>query len=297
VGPASASTTGTTIDATKEVGEPNHAGNSGGRSIWYRITPASSGTATIDTVGSGFDTLLGVYTGGAVNALTQIAANDDTTGLGLQSRVQFSAVANTTYQVAVDGYNAASGTVTLNWVSPSGPPPPPPPSGNTGWSSPTAQAPDSGGDGNGYQTSPGNALGDDGSFALDTNSGTSSSTSCTSSSKDKHRFSGYSITPPAGATVKGVEVQLQAKVDSTSGSPKLCIQLSWNGGTSWTSAKATSTLTNTEAARVLGSASDTWGRAWSASDLGSNFRVRVIDVASSTARDFSLDWVAVRVHY
>jgi hypothetical protein len=31
------------------------------------------------------------------------------------------------------------------------------------------------------------------------------------------------------------------------------------------------------------------------SDL--NFRVRVIDVSSSTSRDFSLDWVAVRVTY
>jgi hypothetical protein len=28
-----------------------------------------------------------------------------------------------------------------------------------------------------------------------------------------------------------------------------------------------------------------------------NFRLRVIDVASSTSRDFSLDWVAVRVTY
>jgi hypothetical protein len=28
-----------------------------------------------------------------------------------------------------------------------------------------------------------------------------------------------------------------------------------------------------------------------------NFRVRVIDVSSSTSRDFSLDWIAVRVTY
>ncbi|MEX0948597.1 MAG: Calx-beta domain-containing protein, partial [Acidimicrobiia bacterium] len=126
VGPASASTTGTTIDATKEVGEPNHAGNSGGRSIWYRITPASNGTVTIDTAGSNFDTLLAAYTGSSVSLLTQVAANDDTTGLGLQSRVQFAGTAGVTYNIAVDGYGGASGAVTLNWVVAAAPPPPPP---------------------------------------------------------------------------------------------------------------------------------------------------------------------------
>jgi hypothetical protein len=38
--------------------------------------------------------------------------------------------------------------------------------------------------------------------------------------------------------------------------------------------------------------------AWTLSMLSdANFRVRVIDVSSSTSRDFSLDWVAVRVTY
>lgn len=48
---------------------------------------------------------------------------------------------------------------------------------------------------------------------------------------------------------------------------------------------------------TLGSATDTWGRTWSAANVeGASFRVRVINVASSTSRDFSLDWIAVRVH-
>jgi hypothetical protein len=76
------------------------------------------------------------------------------------------------------------------------------------------------------------------------------------------------------------------------------VQLSWNGGTSWTTAKTTSTLTTSEATYILGSATDTWGRTWTSDNLSNaNFRVRVIDVASSTARDFSLDWVAVQVTY
>ena len=156
----------------------------------------------------------------------------------------------------------------------------------------------SGGDGNGYQTNPANAHADDGLFAVDTNSGSGSSTSCTNSGKDKHLFHTYGLTIPVGATIKGIEVRLDAKVDSTSGSPKLCVQLSWNGGASWTAAKSTATLATAESTRALGGATDTWGRTWAVADVSNaNFRVRVISVANSTSRDFSLDWVAVRVHY
>ncbi|MBI3361028.1 MAG: hypothetical protein HY023_07950 [Chloroflexi bacterium] len=91
-------------------------------------------------------------------------------------------------------------------------------------------------------------------------------------------------------------MRLDAKADSTSGAPKMCVQLSWDGGATWTTAKSTATLTTGEVTYTLGTTTDTWGRAWSAGEFA-NFRVRVIDVASSTARDFSLDWVAVRVTY
>jgi myo-inositol-hexaphosphate 3-phosphohydrolase len=171
---------------------------------------------------------------------------------------------------------------------------------DTGLRSPTANAAvtSSAGDKNGFQTNPANAHADDGLFAVDTNSGSGTSTSCTSSSKDKHRFYNYGVSVPTGATIKGIEVRLDAKVDSTSGSPKLCVQLSWNGGATWTAAKATPRLTTSEATYMLGSATDTWGRSWTVGDLtDTSFRVRVISVASSTSRDFSLDWVAVRVTY
>jgi hypothetical protein len=103
---------------------------------------------------------------------------------------------------------------------------------------------------------------------------------------------------PSGASIKGIEVRLDARVDSTSGSPKMCVQLSWNGGASWTSAKTTSTLSTSERTYLLGGATNTWGRTWSATHLtNASFRVRIVDIASSTSRDFSLDWVAVKVHY
>jgi len=170
-----------------------------------------------------------------------------------------------------------------------------PPVVDTGWRSPTANGADPGGDGNGYESNPANAYADDGRYAVDTNSGTSSATSCTSPDKDKHGFAGYGVSVPKNA--KGIEVQLQARAESTTGSPKLCVQLSWDGGTTWTTAKTTATLRTTERTFVLGSPSDLWGRSsWTPSEL-TNLRVRVIDSALSTARDFSLDVVAVRVTY
>lgn len=109
----SITTTGSNVNATKETGEPNHGGNTGGKSVWWTWTATQNGTVTIDTSGSSFDTLLGVYTGSSVGALTTIASNDDSGG-GTTSSVTFSATSGTTYQIAVDGYGAASGNITLH---------------------------------------------------------------------------------------------------------------------------------------------------------------------------------------
>src|SRR5439155_10714369 len=44
--------TASNVGATKEAGEPNHGGNAGGKSVWWTWTAATSGTVTIDTLGS-----------------------------------------------------------------------------------------------------------------------------------------------------------------------------------------------------------------------------------------------------
>ena len=118
---STATATGTNVNATKETSEPNHAGNSGGRSLWWTWTAPSSGPVQIDTIGSSFDTTLGVYTGSSVSSLTSVATDDDHGG-NLTSKVTFNAVAGTAYQIAVDGYNSASGNVTLHVNQVSGPP-------------------------------------------------------------------------------------------------------------------------------------------------------------------------------
>jgi hypothetical protein len=171
---------------------------------------------------------------------------------------------------------------------------------NTGLLSPTSNAAVTvnAGDNNGFGTSPANAYANDGLFAVDTNSGTNTNTSCTNNGKDKHLFYNFNVNLPGTATVQGIEVRLDGRVDSTSGSPRFCVQLSWNGGASWTTAQSTAILGTPVQTFILGSATGNWGRTWVPGDFSNtNFRVRVINVASSTARDFSLDWVAVRVTY
>ncbi len=100
--------------ADKQSGEPSHAGNSGGPSVWFHWTPVSNETITVTTKRSDFDTLLAVYTGNAVNALTLVANNDDASNVNKQSSVTFAANAGTTYRIAVDGYNGAAGGMVLN---------------------------------------------------------------------------------------------------------------------------------------------------------------------------------------
>jgi len=115
---SSGATSGSSLTATKEAGEPPHGGNTGGASVWFRWVAPASGTVTFNTLGSGFDTLLGVYTGASVGALTPVASNDDIQPPARHSAVTFAAAAGAEYRVAVDGYGGASGSYTLNWLYP-----------------------------------------------------------------------------------------------------------------------------------------------------------------------------------
>lgn len=112
---ASGQVTGRNTGATAEAGEPLHAQMTGGRSVWFRWTAPASGTWTFDTAGSSFDTLLAVYQGNAVSALTTVAANDDASP-GPTSRVSWNVVAGAEYRIALDGANAASGDWILSWA-------------------------------------------------------------------------------------------------------------------------------------------------------------------------------------
>lgn len=169
---------------------------------------------------------------------------------------------------------------------------------NSGWQSPTANQAELTGDGNGFQIRAYHAHANDTESAFDPNSGTDGNTSCTSPTKDGHRFQGYTFSIPVDATITGIEVRLDAWVDSLVGAPFMCVQLSGDGGLTWTEPQTTTILGTTESSFVLGSPTDTWGQSWNPADLANGtLQVRIVNVATSISRDFSLDWVAVRVYY
>jgi hypothetical protein len=113
---AAGTVTCSNVRATKEPGEPNHANNDGGHSVWYAFTTnAVPGTLSLTTQGSSFDTLLAVYTGDSVTNLTLVAANDDATPGSGYSALTAELTTNQTYYIAVDGFGGASGVVMLTY--------------------------------------------------------------------------------------------------------------------------------------------------------------------------------------
>ncbi|MDY7076306.1 MAG: SdrD B-like domain-containing protein, partial [Chloroflexota bacterium] len=166
---------------------------------------------------------------------------------------------------------------------------------DTGWRSPSADAADTGGDGDGFENNPTYAYASGGDYASNQDG-----------PDDNHRYYnfGFDSVIPTDAAINGIEVRLDGWADSTDNSPRYDVDLSWDGGSSWSDVlHSTSTLADSQTTSVLGDQNDLWDseHTWSASDLSNaNFRVRITARAfnaGSEDRDFFLDWVAVRVYY
>lgn len=117
---------GTNRGATAEPFESRrlYLGVGGGKTVWYRWTAPATGPFSINTEGSGIDTVLGVYTGDPLQPedLTEVAVSDDHDALLNWSDVSFTAVAGTTYYLSIDSYfNASTGAFELHGIIP-GPP-------------------------------------------------------------------------------------------------------------------------------------------------------------------------------
>jgi hypothetical protein len=102
----------TNTGATAQSGEP--AFLTGGKTVWFKLTAADEGWITFDTDAS-FDTLLGIYTGSAVDNLTVVGQNDDVSAPDHTSSVSFLTTVGTVYYIAVDGKGGATGNFDLNW--------------------------------------------------------------------------------------------------------------------------------------------------------------------------------------
>jgi hypothetical protein len=92
------------VDATTQASEPSNTCAPMGNTVWFRITPSSSGTVTASTAGSGFDTVLAVWTGASLTTLTQVTCDDDGVSSGGPSQKSFSVSAGTTYYIQVGGW-------------------------------------------------------------------------------------------------------------------------------------------------------------------------------------------------
>ncbi len=133
----SGTVTGSNVGATLEDDEPEHADRRGGASVWISWLAPTNGIVTFRTTGSSFDTLLAAYysdddddddddDGEDLDDLDEAAANDDedgqTTGTSL---IVFGAQAGQVYEIAIDGYLGAQGTILLAWSLQEAPDPPP----------------------------------------------------------------------------------------------------------------------------------------------------------------------------
>ena len=104
---------GSNTSATREAGEPNHAGKFGSNSVWLKWMAPARGAATFSTRGSAFDTLLAVYTGTSLTNLTLVTADEDRGGF-FTSEAAFNAQAGTNYAIAIDGFAGAKGDIVFS---------------------------------------------------------------------------------------------------------------------------------------------------------------------------------------
>ena len=100
-------------NATKELGEPAHAGDQGGASIWYSWTAPASGEASVVVVSGALEAVLGVYTGTSLSGLTPVA-----TPTYFSGEVDMHVTAGTAYRIAADGmYDGGAGIASMGQLT------------------------------------------------------------------------------------------------------------------------------------------------------------------------------------
>lgn len=115
---------GSNVGATKQPGEPDHAGNAGGASVWFKWMAPLTGSVQMTTCQAAFPTLLAAYTGSSVSTLTSVASGSGVMSGGCLNdgggagEIGFNIDAGTTYFIAVDGRDGATGSFGLSlWTS------------------------------------------------------------------------------------------------------------------------------------------------------------------------------------
>lgn len=110
-GPTPFSTVGASTDGA---GSPtcNFFGNNQiAQDIWFNYQATCSGTISINTCGSSFDTKLAIYDGLDCPSGEPLACNDDS--CAVQSQISAAVTEGSLYKIRVGGYQAATGTGTI----------------------------------------------------------------------------------------------------------------------------------------------------------------------------------------
>lgn len=90
------------------------------KSVWFRITSPISGTVTLSTAGSSYDTVVAAYTG-RCGLLASVGCNDDGGG-DLAALLTLPVAAGTPYLVAVTDFASTGGTLVFTATFDLGPP-------------------------------------------------------------------------------------------------------------------------------------------------------------------------------
>ncbi|HEX5241576.1 MAG TPA: carboxypeptidase-like regulatory domain-containing protein, partial [Candidatus Limnocylindrales bacterium] len=298
-------TTGYTVAASKST----YTTGAGSTVSNVAVTAGSTTTANLtltSTVGSISGQVTSTSNGAAISGATVTlgGAGSGSTTTDASGSYSFGGLVPGAYTVtpAKSGYQPASGTsasvsagantvrnLTLTPVQVT----------STPFDFPTGAAPvtSSAGHNNGYETHPANWFAAfDGNVATDTKSGTAGSSTCGASTRDQETFSGYSF-GNLGSSVLGLTIQVRGRASSTANSPRFCIQISTDSGSTWSAGKITGALKTSLQTYTLGSTTDLWGLGLTPASFGTGFRVRITDLGTSTNRTFYLDGVSASVTY
>ena len=140
--------------------------------------------------------------------------------------------------------------------------------------------------GTGSYTNPNNAFASDNAVATTVN--------LTSAAQI---YESFGIADLAGATIDGILVKVEARVSSTADRADYTIELSWDGGTTWTATKSSFQYDTADITMPYGGA-DTWGRTFVPSELtNANVKVRITNSFAASTNDANVDWVNVQVFY
>lgn len=109
--------------------------------------------------------------------------------------------------------------------------------------------------------------------------------------QDYYNFGFPSLT---GYVTDGINVSVEGSYYDTSATVE--VELSWDGGTSYTNENKQQTFTSTsDVIKYYGGSSDTWGRTWSASDFtNTNFRLRVQSIDGNIP---AIDHIQMDIYY